>query len=253
MILPARPPFAGAALLAFLAKRAVPGVEEVTAHGYRRSLRLAHAPGVAELEPARDGMRVTLHTDARDRDEALTQLHALLDLDAPVAEIDATLRDDPHLQPYRPGLRVPGTVDAGEIAVRAVLGQQITVVAARTHAGRLVQVAGEPLAEPSGSITHRFPTLEAIAEAPDDAFAMPRTRRETLRSLAGQPLDRLHELRGIGPWTQTYVNMRALRDRDAWLPTDIGVRHGLERLGVAVDPDRWRPYRSYAVLSLWTN
>jgi AraC family transcriptional regulator of adaptative response / DNA-3-methyladenine glycosylase II len=114
-----------------------------------------------------------------------------------------------------------------------------------------VQAVGEPLPRPDGSITHKFPTLEAIAGAPDSAFAMPASRRATLRALAGQPLDRLHELRGIGPWTQTYVNMRALKDRDAWLPTDIGVRHGLARRGEGTDPERWRPFRAYAVVSLW--
>ena len=107
--------------------------------------------------------------------------------------------------------------DGLEIAVRAVLTQQISVAAGRTHAARLVAAAGEPLARPRGTITHLFPTAEAIAAAPDGAFAMPVRRRETLRSLAGVPLDELTACPGIGPWTQAYVNMRALRDRDAWL------------------------------------
>jgi AraC family transcriptional regulator of adaptative response / DNA-3-methyladenine glycosylase II len=225
-------PYRGAALLAFLARRAVPGVEEVLADGtYRRTLpdgRILHLRAVPE------GM------------EANIEVPELLDLDAPVGAIAETLGDL-----YRPGTRLPGCVSGEEIAVRAVLGQQITVSAARTHAARLVEAVGEPLERPDGAITHRFPTLEAIAGAPDSAFAMPKARRDTLRSLAGQPLDRLHELRGIGPWTQTYVNMRARKDRDAWLPTDIGVRHGLNRLGEAVDPERWRPFRAYAVVSLW--
>ena len=135
--------------------------------------------------------------------------------------------------------------------MRAILTQQISVRAACTHAGRLVAAAGEPLARPRDSITHLFPTAEAIAAAPDSAFAMPARRRETLRSLAGVPLDRLRELPGIGPWTDAYVRMRALRDRDAWLPTDLGVRHALARLGHDGDAELWRPYRAYAVIHLW--
>ena len=228
---PAEQPYDGAALLAFLARRAVPGVEEVLADGtYRRSLPDGR---IVELRAVDGGIETNI------------AVPGLLDLDAPVGEIAARLGAI-----YSPGTRVPGCVDPHEIAVRAVLGQQITVGAARTHAGRLVAAVGEPLREPVGAVTHIFPTLEAIAGAPDSAFAMPRARRDTLRSLAGQPLDRLHELRGVGPWTQTYVNMRALGDRDAWLPTDVGVRHGLERLG-RVDPERWRPFRAYAVVSLW--
>jgi AraC family transcriptional regulator of adaptative response / DNA-3-methyladenine glycosylase II len=247
VILRAREPFAGAALLAFLAKRAVPGVEEVTATGYRRSLRLANAPGVAELEPVASGMRVTLETDPSDRGEALDKLRALLDLDAPAREIDAALGGDPHLQPYRRGLRVPGTVDAGEIAVRAVLGQQISLRAAATHAARLVQAVGEPLQRPVGAVTHLFPTPAAVARAPDAAMAMPATRRRTLRALAGA--GDLLAVPGIGPWTASYVAMRT-GDRDAFLPTDLGVRHALGADAGAL-AERWRPYRAYAVIQLW--
>ena len=151
---------------------------------------------------------------------------------------------------FRPGLRVPGG-EGGEIAVRAVLTQQISVRAACTHAGRLVLAAGEPLGRPRGAITHLFPSLEAIAAAPDAVFALPARRRETLRSLAGVPLDALLDVPGIGPWTQAYVAMRALRDRDAWLPTDLGVRHALAALGHDGEAEAWRPYRAYAVIHLW--
>ncbi|MDA0178931.1 hypothetical protein OJ997_01390 [Solirubrobacter phytolaccae] len=225
-------PYDGAGLIDFLARRMVPGVEEHVDGVYRRSLPSGE---ILELRPHPEGM------------EATHDVSGMLDLDAPVARIAERLG-----ALYRPGTRVPGCVDGDELAVRAVLGQQITVQAARTHAGRLVQTVGEPLTRPSGTITHRFPSLEAIAAAPDAVFAMPATRRATLRSLAGQPLDRLIDLRGVGPWTQTYVNMRALGDRDAWLPTDIGVRHGLARHGAA-DPERWRPFRAYAVISLWAS
>jgi AraC family transcriptional regulator, regulatory protein of adaptative response / DNA-3-methyladenine glycosylase II len=253
VILRAREPFDGAALLAFLARRAVPGVEAVVDGRYRRSLRLAHGGGTVELSPVAGGIRARLRVDARDRDEALARLAALLDLDAPVPEIAAVLAGDPVLAPYRPGLRVPGAVDGSEIAVRAVLGQQVSLAAAATHAARLVAAVGEPLAEPLGAVTHLFPTPEAIVGAPDAALAMPRARRRTLRSLAGVPLDELESLPGVGPWTQSYVAMRALRDRDAFLPSDLGVRHALAGAG---DPralaERWHPFRAYAVVQLWT-
>jgi AraC family transcriptional regulator of adaptative response / DNA-3-methyladenine glycosylase II len=247
-VLAARAPFDAPALLAFLSHRAVPGVEE--ASPYRRSLRLAGGAGVATLSPADGGMRVALDLDdPRDEDEALVQLSALLDLDAPAEAIADVLGRDPVLG-FTPGLRVPGGA-GGEIAVRAVLTQQISVRAASTHAGRLVRAAGDPLARPRGTITHLFPTLEAVAAAPDAAFAMPARRRETLRALAGVPLDDLVSVPGIGRWTQSYVAMRALRDPDAWLPTDLGVRHALARLGTGADSDAWRPYRAYAVIHLW--
>ena len=223
-------PYDGAALLDFLVRRMVPGVEEYVEGVYRRSLPDGD---VVELRPHPEGF------------DASHDVSGLLDLDAPAAEIAARI----DLPGYDAGTRVPGCVDGEEIAVRAVLGQQISIQAAATHAGRLVAAVGEPLERPVGAVTHCFPTLEAIAGAPDSAFAMPATRRDTLRSLAGQPLDRLIDLRGIGPWTQTYVNMRALGDRDAWLPTDLGVRHALH--DGAVDAERWRPFRAYAVVHLW--
>jgi len=226
----AEQPYDGAALLDFLVRRMVPGVEEYVEGVYRRSLPDGD---IVELRPHSEGF------------DASHDVSGLLDLDAPAAEIAARI----DLPGYDAGTRVPGCVDGEEIAVRAVLGQQISIQAAATHAGRLVAAVGEPLERPVGAVTHRFPTLEAIARAADSAFAMPATRRDTLRSLAGQPLDRLIDLRGIGPWTQTYVNMRALGDRDAWLPTDLGVRHALH--DGAVDAERWRPFRAYAVVHLW--
>jgi AraC family transcriptional regulator, regulatory protein of adaptative response / DNA-3-methyladenine glycosylase II len=241
-------PFDAGRALAFLALRAVPGVEDVAP--YRRSLRLAHGAAVVTLTEAGGGVHAALDLDdARDEAEALAQLAFMLDLDAPAAEIADVLGSDPRLG-FTPGLRVPGG-EGVEVAVRAVLTQQISVKAGRTHAGRLVAAAGEPLARPRGSITHLFPTAEAIAAAPDSAFAMPARRRETLRSLAGVPLDELQSVSGIGPWTQAYVAMRALRDRDAWLGTDLVVRQALAALGHDGDASSWRPYRAYAVTHLW--
>jgi AraC family transcriptional regulator of adaptative response / DNA-3-methyladenine glycosylase II len=243
-VLRGAPPFDAARAVAFLAYRAVPGVEDVAP--YRRALRLAHGAGVATLQPADGAVRVSLDLDdPRDEAEALEHLAFVLDLDAPAAEIADVLGRDPALR-FTPGLRVPGG-EGVEIAVRAILTQQISVKAGRTHAGRLVAAAGEPLTRPRGSITHLFPTAEAIAAAPDSAFAMPVRRREALRSLAGADLHELTALAGIGPWTQAYVDLRAHRDRDAWLGTDLVVR---QQLG-ALDPDAWRPFRAYAVVHLW--
>lgn len=240
MILRAPQPYDAAALLAFFAKRAIPGIEEVLPDGgYRRSLPSGE---VVELRPAPGGMEAS--SDA-------PELRRLLDLDADPAPIAWVLGRDAVLG-YDPGVRVPGAVDGGELAVRAVLGQQISLAAASTHAARLVRAAGTPLERPVGAVTHVFPTLEAIAAAPESAMAMPERRKATLRSLAGVPLDRLIELPGIGPWTQSYVNMRALRDPDAYLPTDLGVKHALARLGHDGDAEPWRPYRAYAVVHLWS-
>jgi AraC family transcriptional regulator, regulatory protein of adaptative response / DNA-3-methyladenine glycosylase II len=230
-------------LTEFLAARAVPGIEEVVDGVYRRTL-----------------------ADGR-----------VIDLDAPEAApirgadpavADAQLALDPVLGPLvaqRPGLRVPGTVDGGELAIRAVLGQQISVAAARTIAGRLVAIAGEPLAEPIGTLTHTWPRPEVVVEVAPE-LPMPRSRRRTVAALAAALADGLQierggadaradllALPGVGPWTAEYVAMRALGDPDAWMPTDLGVRHGLARLGIGVEAaDSWRPYRAHAVMHLWS-
>jgi AraC family transcriptional regulator, regulatory protein of adaptative response / DNA-3-methyladenine glycosylase II len=244
----------------FLAARAVPGIEDASDGSYRRTVRLEHGPGVIELE------RVVA-ADPRDRAAAERALRRLAGADPAVA--DAHLAGDRFLGPLvteRPGLRMPGTVDGGELAVRAVLGQQVSLAAARTLAGRLVAAAGEPLAEPHGVLTHLWPLPEAIAEVAP-TMPMPRARQRTLAALAaalagGLRLEpgtdpaaaraALLELPGVGPWTAEYVAMRALGDPDAWLPTDLGVRHGLARLGAPPEAaEAWRPHRTHAVRHLW--
>jgi AraC family transcriptional regulator, regulatory protein of adaptative response / DNA-3-methyladenine glycosylase II len=276
--LPARTPFDGAALLAFLGARAVPGVEEVTARGYRRSLALPHAPGVVELVPNGDHVTVTFALgDARDLDAAAEACRRLLDLDREPGPVAAHLGADPLLAPLvrtAPGRRVPGHPDGGELAVRAVLGQQVSVAAATKLAARLVADLGIPLAAPVGAVTHLFPPAEAIAAVDPASLPMPRGRARTVVRIgvelaAGrlvlQPsadatatVDALLALPGVGPWTAGYIAMRALRDPDAFIPGDAGVRRGLVALGVDPGPRevervsaRWRPYRAYAVQHLW--
>jgi AraC family transcriptional regulator of adaptative response / DNA-3-methyladenine glycosylase II len=198
-------------------------------------------------------------------DPAARPIHGSADA---AAAADAHLARDRWLGPLvaaRPGLRVPGTVDGGELAVRAVLGQQVSLAAARTLAARMVVAVGEPLPEPVGTLTHAWPAPAAIVEyAP--RLAMPRSRQRAVAALAGALADGLRlepgldaraellALPGIGPWTAEYIAMRALGDPDAWLPTDVGVRHGLGRLGVGVEAaDAWRPFRAHAVVHLWAS
>ena len=189
------------------------------------------------------------------------------------------LQADPVLAPLvatRPGLRVPGHVDGYELAVRAVLGQQVSVAAARTLAARLVQRFGAPLPDPDGALTHLFPAPQVLAEADPSSLGIPVSRGGAIAALShvvasGElVLDRsadredvaarLLALPGIGPWTAGYIAMRALGDPDVFLATDLGVRRGLERLGLPGDQpaalahaQRWRPWRSYALMHLWTS
>jgi AraC family transcriptional regulator, regulatory protein of adaptative response / DNA-3-methyladenine glycosylase II len=231
------------ALLPFLAARAVPGVEEVVDGVYRRSV----GDSVLTLAPANGFVEV---------DGPVAAARAILRLDTDPDAILARLGGDPLLGASvraAPGRRIPGHPDPAELAVRALLGQQISVAAARTLAGRLVAAVGEPLERPVGGITHRFPTPEALAALDPEALPMPRARARALVGMAGKPFGT--HLAGVGPWTAAYVALRS-GDDDAFLPTDLGVKHGLVALGA--DPARaeelaeaWRPYRGYAVAHLW--
>jgi AraC family transcriptional regulator of adaptative response / DNA-3-methyladenine glycosylase II len=276
--LPFRAPFDGAALLAWLAMRAVPGVEEVDGELYRRSLRLPHGPGVVELTMGADRLDCRLWLeDERDVAPAEQLCRRLLDLGADPAVVAEHLGPDPLLGPLvraAPGLRVPGTVNGGELAVRAVLGQQISVAAGRTGAGRLVAEHGEALPRARGTVTALFPSCAVLGALDPARLPMPRARAVALiglcRALADGDLrlepgaDRaearrgLLALRGVGPWTAGYVAMRALGDPDVFLAEDLGVRHALRRLGGPDDlgaartlAAAWAPWRSYASQHLW--
>ena len=201
----------------------------------------------------------------------------MLDLDADPVAIDSMLSVDPGLAPCvarAPGRRSPGAVDAHELAVRAVLGQQVTVAAARTLASRLAARYGQPLATPVGGVTMTFPSSAVLADIDPTTIAIPMARAKALVGMCAALADgrvslepgadrveaarSLVALPGIGPWTASYVCMRALSDPDAFLPTDIAVRKGAELLGMASDvaslsarASTWAPWRSYAVHHLW--
>jgi AraC family transcriptional regulator of adaptative response / DNA-3-methyladenine glycosylase II len=279
--LPFTPPLFPDNLYGHLAATAVPGVEEWRDGAYRRTLRLPGGPGVVTLPVPADGathVAATLHlTDPGDEPVAVAHCRRILDLDADPTLVDGHLRKDPVLAPLvagAPGRRVPGCPDPAEFAVRAVLGQQVSTAAARTHTGRLVVAHGEPVADPGGGLTHLFPTPAALATLDEEALALPGTRRRTLVGLVtalasgqvrlGGPggcragLDALADLPGIGPWTVESVAMRALGDPDAFLPGDLGVAVAAKGLRLPSTPgaltaraEVWRPYRAYAVQHLW--
>ncbi len=277
-----RPPLDFEWTLRFLGTRAIAGVETVEQDTYMRVLALPHGLGVARVRRPQERQAAYLLCelqlpDVRDLPAATERVRRLFDLDADPQGVAETLGQDALLGPMvhkRPGLRALGAADADEMAVRAVLGQQVSLQGARTLAGRLARAFGEPLAHPQGSLTHAFPTATRLASLDPSSLAMPRARAQALVDLAraltagslrldpGADRDevsrRLVALRGIGPWTAAYIRMRALGDPDAFLPSDLGVRKALRLLGCADDPrsaaaasEGWRPWRAYAVQHLW--
>jgi len=276
--LPFRKPFCPDNLFGHLAATAVPGVEEWRAGSYRRTIRLPHGHAVVALKPNPDhvGCQISL-TDQRDLASAISRCRWMLDLDSDPEAVDAVLSQDPLMETLvssNPGRRVPRTVDPAEFAVRAVLGQQVSTAAARTHAGRLVSAYGDPVLDPHGGLTHLFPTPQVLAAMDPSDLAMPQSRRRTLMglvdALARGRLDldlgadwrearaKLNALHGFGPWTVESIAMRSLGDPDAFVGGDLGIRLAAERLGMPPTPKAltehsqlWRPWRSYAVQYLW--
>jgi len=276
--LPFRAPLSPDNLFGHLAATAVPGVEEWRDGAYRRTLRLPHGHGVVSLAPGAEYIACQLAlTDLRDLAITISRCRRLLDLDADPVAVADLLRADPVLAPLvdkSPGRRVPRTVDAREFAVRAVLGQQVSTAAARTHAGRLVAAHGEPVDDQAGGLTHLFPGMDALAALDPGTLALPRSRRETFTALtaalAGGRIDLgvgsdwqearagLAGLPGLGPWTVETIAMRGLGDPDAFVPADLGIRLAARELGLPATPAAltaraaaWRPWRAYAVQYLW--
>jgi AraC family transcriptional regulator, regulatory protein of adaptative response / DNA-3-methyladenine glycosylase II len=276
--LPYRAPLNPSNLFGHLAATGVPGVEEWRDGAYRRTLSLPYGHGIVALTPHPDHIACRLSlTDPRDLTIAISRCRWMLDLDADPVAVDDQLRTDPLLAPLvdkAPGRRVPRTVDAAEFAVRAVLGQQVSTAAARTHAARLVTAHGQAIDDPEGGLTHLFPSSAALAALDPETLALPRSRRTTLTTLVGALAEgslrlgldsdwekvraQLIALPGFGPWTVEVIAMRALGDPDAFLPGDLGMRRAAADLGLPSTPAAlteraaaWRPWRAYAVQYLW--
>ena len=276
--LDANGPFDWEPFLAFFNARAIPGVEAVDGGRYRRSIRVGGIAGTVEV--ASTGAGIEAEVDGPVIDGALTgRLRRWFDLDADVAAIDAHLARDETLAPLgaaRPGLRVPGAWDPFELAVRAIVGQQISVAGARTIAGRLVERAGDRLTRPRGAVVALFPRPEQLASANLDSIGMPGARVRSIVALASAVADdpsllastgdldvdiaRLQTLPGIGEWTAQYIALRGLKHPDAFPSSDLGILRALaDPTGRRPSPaealaraDAWRPYRAYAAQRLWS-
>ncbi|UUE98662.1 helix-turn-helix domain-containing protein [Xanthomonas hortorum pv. pelargonii] len=274
-----RPPLDLPAMLAFLQRRAIPGIEQVDASGYRRVIGTPGNATLIDVSAAPQRAELLLRigaTDPRQIPQIVRRVRRLFDLDADLQTVHATLASEPLLAEAiarRPGLRVPGGWDGFEVAVRAVLGQQISVAGAATLAARLVERHGGHHVDMPPGLDRIFPTPEQLAEAPLEQLGLPRSRAATLRALASACAQgRLHfgagqrlpefvaactALPGIGPWTAQYIAMRALSHPDAFPAGDLILQQVLgtpERLSERATETRsqaWRPWRAYAVLHLW--
>ena len=280
-----RPPYDWPAMAAFLTERAIPGVETVSAERYARTLKVGDATGVVMVEPdEKDRLRVTAwFADLRALPEVIRRVRRVFDLAADPQAIAAHLARDPVLAPRvaaRPGLRAPGAWDAFELAVRAVLGQQVTVGAARGLAGRLAAAYGEPIEHPAAmglGLSRLFPGPEQLMDRDVAALGMPKARGAAVAALAaaahadprlfdvGRTLEeavaRLRALPGIGEWTAHYIALRALREPDAFPHADVGLLRALagpdgQRPGpteLLARAEAWRPWRAYAAQHLWAS
>jgi AraC family transcriptional regulator of adaptative response / DNA-3-methyladenine glycosylase II len=271
-----REPFDSAGLLGFLRARAIPGVEQVTADRYTRTVRTPAGAGIIELlpQPGQGHALLRIQLDALNGlGQVVYCSRRLLDADADPVAIDAALAADEVIAPLvqaRPGLRVPGAYDGFELAVRAVLGQQVSVAAARTFAGRLAARHGAVLArgDDPPELTRLFPVAADLAEADLSGLGLTTGRQRTLRALAqaaasgrlnldpgadpAETAARLAELPGIGPWTISYILMRS-GEPDAFPATDLGLRRAMAWLGAPSGQQaHWRPWRAYAAMHLWT-
>lgn len=282
LLLRYQPPYDWAAMLAFLRQRAIPGIEHVTAESYARTVDLDGVQGIVTIRPdVRNALRVTVRFPRLSAlPTIIARLRRVFDLAADPRAIAAHLAKDPTLAPLvkaRPGLRVPGAWDGFELAIRAVLGQQITVAGAARLAGRLIEAHGPRLAEQQGELTHVFPHPKALASADLASLGMPSSRAAALSAVATAALDdphlfdasgglddavrRLRAIRGIGEWTAQYIALRQLREPDAFPAADIGLLRAMTRCegrdhssSELLDRAQiWRPWRAYAAQHLWAS
>jgi AraC family transcriptional regulator of adaptative response / DNA-3-methyladenine glycosylase II len=272
-------------MLGYLQARAIPGVEIVEGGRYQRTVEIDGFVGSMEVGhlPRLQSLSVTIRFPHVSRLPAIvTRVRRLFDVGADIETIDAHLSLDPLLAPLvarRPGLRAPGGWDAFELAVRAILGQQISVAAARRLAGELVAAHGERVSKGTANdtrLSHVFPSAERLAAAESIVdLRMPRARRASLKALAEaaardanlfrpfgtieEAIARLRAIRGVGEWTAQYIALRALREMDAFPATDIGLLRGATVIGGARSTsaalldraESWRPWRAYAAQHLW--
>lgn len=281
LLLRYRPPYDWQAMLDFLRLRAIPGIERVDGDRYARSISLDGMQGTISVQPgAGNALQATVRVSRLDALPAIiARLRRVFDLGSDPLALAAQFAHDPVLAALiaaRPGLRVPGAWDGFELAMRAVLGQQITVSAAIRLAGKLVAAHGELLSDPHDGLTHSFPTPQALAQVDLAGLGMPRSRAATLSAVAaaavadpqlfsaGSSLEdavqRLRAIRGIGEWTAQYIALRQLREPDAFPSADIGLIRALEKLEsrpytpaqLQARAEAWRPWRAYAAQHLWS-
>jgi AraC family transcriptional regulator, regulatory protein of adaptative response / DNA-3-methyladenine glycosylase II len=278
-----RPPLDWNLLLGFLSARAIPGVESTENDRYQRSIEVDGKSGIIEVFPGSNGSYLILRMGLPVTDrlaQIVHQVRQLFDLDADPICIADDLSADPVLHPAvstLPGLRLPGTWDPYELMVRAVLGQQISVKAASTIAGRIVHKFGKPLAANTESrVTHLFPKAEVLCDADFSGIGLTAARAQTIRNVAKAVRDRklpqdssggldailaaLKEIDGIGEWTAQYIAMRAFGEPDAFPYGDLGLRHAVSNGGDLISSaelarmaERWRPWRAYAAVYLWNH
>lgn len=277
-----RPPYDWEAMLSFLRARAIPGIEVVSDGSYRRTIAIGSDRGVVVVEPAeKHCLKATVRVgNLRSLPAIIARIRRVFDLAADPVAIGAHLSRDAALAPFvaaRPGLRVPGAWDGFELAVRAILGQQITVAAATRLAGQLAARFGEKITTFDPGLSHVFPTPQQLAEADLSVIGMPNPRRLALSTLAAtvaadpnifgprrsldEAITQLRSLAGIGEWTAQYIAMRELREPDAFPAADIGLLRAMrDRNGVRPSPaallaqaEQWRPWRAYAALHLWAS
>jgi AraC family transcriptional regulator of adaptative response / DNA-3-methyladenine glycosylase II len=280
LLLRYQPPYDWPAMLEFLRARAIPGVERVVDDGYTRTFSLDGAQGTVTVCPGEGhALRARIRVGKLSiLPKIIARLRRVFDLAADPLAIAAHLATDPSLAPLvskRPGLRVPGAWDGFELAVRAVLGQQITVAGAIRLAGRMVALYGEPMRTADGDLTHVFPEPAALAKA--KLSGMPASRAATLAAIAAavvanpdllgahlgleEAVKRLRSIRGVGEWTAQYIALRQLREPDAFPAADIGLLRALAdgdgRRPAASEllekAEKWRPWRAYAAQHLWTS